>query len=413
MTIDMEISLSAVREAAQVLKGVIHETNLTKSETLSNLVGVNVYLKEENLQKTGSYKIRGAFVKMNSLSDNERSKGVVCSSAGNHAQGVAFAAQAAGIRSVVVMPSTSPLSKITATRQYGASVVLHGNSYDEAYKKAREIEEQSSMTFIHAFNDPYVMAGQGTVALEIVRQLPTVDVVVVPIGGGGLISGVATVVKSLCPNARVIGVQSEACPAMFLSKAAGSLQSVPLSSPATIAEGINVKTPGERCFQVVQRLVDDIVLIDDESIAAAMVWMLERCKLLVEAAGAAGIAALMNKKVPLRPSDKNVVVVVCGGNVDVNFLARVIERGMCRSGRRLRFSTLLSDRPGELSNLLTLIGKLEGNVANLFQQRDVALGRASVDLTLETRDQAHAREILDALGNAGYSYEVLLRAVIS
>ena len=283
------LTIQAIREAAAALAGVAHATPLDRSSTFSQMVGAPVYLKLENLQKTGSFKLRGAYNKIHLLSETEKKCGVIAASAGNHAQGVAYAASHAGIRSVIVMPETAPLSKVSATRGYGAEVVLAGTSYDEAFARAKQLEQQQGLTFVHAFNDPQVMAGQGTIGLEILRELPELATVVVPIGGGGLIAGVATAIKALAPQVRVVGVQAAGADAMARSKQAGVL--TPTAVASTIADGIAVKSPGDATFAVIQQVVDEIVTIDDEAIAAAILMLLERAKLMVEGAGAIGLAA--------------------------------------------------------------------------------------------------------------------------
>jgi threonine dehydratase len=393
-------SLDDIRDAARALTGVAHETPLEGSSTFSEMAGRPVYLKLENLQKTGSFKLRGAYNKIHLLSPKEKARGVIAASAGNHAQGVAYAARHAGIRAIIVMPETAPLSKVSATRGYGAEVVLTGTSYDEAYARAKEMEAQEGLTFVHAFNDPAVMAGQGTIGLEMLRELPQMQAVVVPVGGGGLISGVATAIKEVAPHVKVYGVQAEGADAMARSKAAGSL--VRTTEAVTIADGIAVKVPGEATFEVVRRYVDEIVTIDDEAIATAILMLLERAKLVVEGAGAIGLAALLNGKIAAQGP---VACLISGGNIDVNFIARIIERGLVKAGRRVIITTRVVDRPGSLQKLLASIAASRGNVLYVHHDRiqhDVPLGQAKVQVSLETRDTAHTGEILDALQREGY-----------
>ena len=394
------LTIQAIREAAAALAGVAHATPLDRSSTFSQMVGAPIYLKLENLQKTGSFKLRGAYNKIHLLSETEKKCGVIAASAGNHAQGVAYAASHAGIRSVIVMPETAPLSKVSATRGYGAEVVLAGTSYDEAFAKAKQLEQQQGLTFVHAFNDPQVMAGQGTIGLEILRELPELATVVVPIGGGGLIAGVATAIKALAPQVRVVGVQAAGADAMARSKQAGVL--TPTAVASTIADGIAVKSPGDATFAVIQQVVDEIVTIDDEAIAAAILMLLERAKLMVEGAGAIGLAALLHGKIPLRGP---VACLISGGNIDVNFIARIIERGLVKAGRRVIITTTVVDRPGALQRLLASIAACRGNVLYVHHDRiqhEVPLGQAKVQVSLETRDEEHTAEILSALQQEGY-----------
>jgi len=394
------LSLDDIRAAAGALASVAHETPLDGSSTFSEMASRPVYLKLENLQKTGSFKLRGAYNKIRLLSAAEKTRGVIAASAGNHAQGVAYAARHAGIRSVIVMPETAPLSKVSATRGYGAEVVLAGSSYDEAYARAKELEAEEGLTFVHAFNDPAVMAGQGTIGLEILRQLPEIEAVVVPIGGGGLISGVATAIKEMAPHIKVYGVQAEGADAMARSKTADRL--IQTAGASTIADGIAVKTPGDLTFEVIRKYVDGIVTIDDEAIASAILMLLERAKLVVEGAGAIGLAALLHGKIP---SQGSVACLISGGNIDVNFIARIIERGLVKAGRRVILTTRVIDRPGSLQKLLASIAASRGNVLYVHHDRiqhDVPLGQAKVQVSLETRDTEHTREILDALQREGY-----------
>ena len=393
-------TLQDIEKAAVALQGVVHATSLDLSSTFSGMVGVPVYLKMENLQKTGSFKLRGAYNKIHLLSSAEKACGVIAASAGNHAQGVAYAATHAGIRSVIVMPETAPLAKVSATRGYGAEVVLAGSSYDEAYAKARELESEQQLTFIHAFNDPQVMAGQGTIALEILRELPELDTIIVPVGGGGLIAGVATAIKALAPRVKVVGVQACGADAMCRSKACGDLMQT--MEAVTIADGIAVKSPGDATFSVVQKFVDEMVSIDDEAIASAILMLLERAKMMVEGSGAVGLAALLNGKINCSGP---VACVVSGGNIDVNFIARIIERGLVKAGRRSILSTRVPDRPGCLQKMLSVIADCRGNVLHVYHDRinhDVPLGQSEVQVSLEIRNDAHSEEIMAALEQAGY-----------
>ena len=394
-------SLQDIEDAAAALSGVAHDTPLDFSSTFSAMAKTPVHLKLENLQKTGSFKLRGAYNKIRLLSAGEKARGVIAASAGNHAQGVAYAATHAGIRSVIVMPETAPLAKVAATKGYGAEVVLAGTSYDEAFAKAKELQERDGLTFVHAFDDPAVMAGQGTIALEVLRELPDAAAVVTPVGGGGLIAGLATAIKEKAPQVKVYGVQASGADAMARSKAGGRL--VQTAEASTIADGIAVKAPGQSTFAVVQNYVDDIVTIDDEAIAASILMLLERAKLVTEGSGAIALAAVLAGKIPL---DGPVVCVVSGGNVDVNFIARIIERGLVKAGRRSVIRTRVPDRPGALQKLLAIIAEGRGNVLHVYHDRlnhDVPLGQSEVQVSMEIRDAAHSRDIVQALERAGYT----------
>ncbi|WP_341473988.1 threonine ammonia-lyase [Desulfofundulus thermobenzoicus] len=398
------LNLEMIKQAREHFRGVIHPTPLDRSATFSLLTGTDLYFKLENLQKTGSFKIRGAYNKIMSLGEEERRRGVIAASAGNHAQGVAYAASRAGIKSVVVMPEGAPISKVMATRGYGAEVILFGSGYDEAYERAREIREQTGATLVHAFDDPLVAAGQGTVGLELLDELPDLDAVVVPVGGGGLLAGIAVAVKSVHPRVRVIGVQSAGAPAVYLSYKGGQRQE--LAAAATIADGISVRRPGEFVLEMIHRYVDDVVLVDDEEIARAILMLLERSKIVVEGAGAAGLAALLHGRLSL--TGLKVAVVLSGGNIDVNILSMIIERGLVKSGRRLRLRTVVTDQPGSLQRLLALLAAAGVNVISVHHDRikpQVPLKQAEVELFLETRDPAHVEAVLSTLGREGYTVE--------
>lgn len=396
------VTLKDIVQAQELLKGVIHKTLLDKSHTFSEMTGAEgVYLKLENLQKTGSFKIRGAYHKIRSLTDKERRCGVIAASAGNHAQGVAYGARAAGIKATIVMPEQAPLAKVMATRSYGAEVVLAGSVYDESFQKALELQKVSGQVFVHAFNDEAVIAGQGTIGLEIVDDLPDIGAIVVPVGGGGLIAGIAAAVKARAPHVKVIGVQAKGASAMYLSKQAHELKGT--ASAVTIADGIAVKTPGDLSFSIIDKYVDDIVVVDDESIAAAILMLLERSKLMVEGAGAVSLAALLQGLTPVKGK---VAAVISGGNVDVNFISRIIERGLVKAGRRVKLSTYILDRPGELQRLLAVVAELQANVINIYHDRleqNVPIGESVVELRLETRDALHTDAIVGSLRKKGYS----------
>ena len=384
----MDVSLEEIQKARKTLDGVICRTGLAYTNTISEMTGSSVYLKMENLQRTGSFKLRGAFNKVANLSEFEKKNGVIASSAGNHAQGVALAATTFGIKSTIVMPKHAPLSKVNATRGYGATVVLHGDVYDDAYAEAKRIQTEENLTFIHPFNDPMVIAGQGTIALELLEDLPEVEVVVVPIGGGGLIAGMAVALKALKPNIKIIGVQTKNCPGMAESIAQRHI--VTVDGMPSIADGITVRTPGELTFDIVQRYVDDIVTVDEEEIANAILLLLERVKTVAEGAGAASIAAVINRLSSYQ--NRKIVALISGGNIDVNTMTRIMNKGLVKSGRKAFFDTIISDKPGVLWQLLQLIADAGANVLAITHSRenkDVALGYARVELELETADDEH------------------------
>lgn len=396
-----EIGLEDVREAAERLRGIAVRTPLLPAEHLSSLCGGSVYLKAENLQRMGSFKLRGAYNRLARLDRDEAARGVLAASAGNHAQGVALAARILGIRATIVMPDGAALPKVTSTRALGAEVVLHGATFDAAMQHARVLEAERGMVFIHAFEDPVVIAGQGTVGLEVAEDLPDVDVVVVPIGGGGLISGTAVAVKALCPRARVVGVQAAGAAAVRASLAAGRL--VELGAIQTIADGLAIKHPGQLTFELIRRLVDEVVLVDEDEIAWAMLMLLERAHLVAEGAGAVGLAALLAGRLGSDPG--RVALVVSGGNVDVTLLDDVVERGLGREGRYVHLTTRVVDRPGELARLLDVVGRSQVNVRSVEHDRlmaGVSLGQTGVDLRLETRDHEHIATLLRNLEAAGY-----------
>ena len=398
------IELKDIFQARENLKGITHLTNLDLSTTFSKMSGAQVYLKTENLQKTGSFKIRGAYNKVAQLSEKDAQKGVIAASAGNHAQGVALAAAKAGIRSVIVMPEGAPLSKVMATSDYGAQVVLHGQVYDDAYQKAKEIQKSMEATFIHAFDDLHVIAGQGTIGLEILDQLPELDMIFVPIGGGGLASGVALAIKSLKPQVKVIGVEAAGAACMKASRESGEICN--LTSASTIADGIAVKSPGKLTFEIIQQYVDDIVVVDDEEIASTILLLLERAKLVVEGAGAVALASVLYQKYPV--AGKKVVTVVSGGNIDVNFVSRIIEKGLAKAGRHVRLVTAMLDKPGFLQAFLHVIAQERGNVISINHDRTrirLPLDQAIVEAVIETQSKEHGERIVQALEHKGFKVE--------
>lgn len=388
----MSVSLAEINKARETLRGVVYKTGLVYNTTLSEITGNDVFLKMENLQRTGSFKLRGAYNRIAGLSAEERKNGVIASSAGNHAQGVALAATVYGIKSTIVMPKHAPLSKVAATRQYGADIVLHGDVYDEAYEEARRLQAETGATFIHPFNDPAVIAGQGTIALEILEDLPDVETVVVPIGGGGLISGIAVAMKSLKPAVKIIGVQAKNMPSM-----AGSLNQgkpVAVDGAPTIADGIAVKKPGDLTFEIVSKYVDEVVTVDEDEIAGAILLLLERAKAVAEGAGAASVAAVMHRLE--RGRRRKTVALISGGNIDVNILARTIDKGLVKTGRKIFLDTVIPDKPGTLWRLLQLIADTGANVLAVTHSRetiDIPLGHARVELELETADAEHVEKL--------------------
>ena len=401
----LAVDLAAIETAHSHMAGLVHNTPLDRSRTFSDLVGCDVYLKLENLQKTGSFKLRGAFNKIQSLTPEEKAKGVIAASAGNHAQGVAYAASMAGIKATIVMPEVAPLAKVIATRGYQAEVVLNGLVYDDAYEKAKSIQQKSGQVFIHAFNDPYIIAGQGTIGLEILQAMEDVSAVVVPIGGGGLAAGIAAAIKEKAPHVKVYGVQAKGAPSMYISKQQHTLKTIP--DAVTIADGIAVKSPGDITFDIIDRYLDDIVVVDDEAIASAILMLLERAKMMVEGAGAVSLAALLNH---LLPVSGKVVSVISGGNIDVNFISRIIERGLVKAGRRVKIITRVNDRPGALNRLLTIIAKMRANVIHVYHdriERNVPLGQAVVEVSMETQDVMHTETILATLRQEGYVVELI------
>ncbi|MCU4751036.1 threonine ammonia-lyase [Halobacteria archaeon AArc-curdl1] len=399
---------TAILEAAERVRETSRHTPLSYSYTYSNMTGAEVHLKLENFQRTGAFKIRGATNRIQTLSPDEQAAGVVTASAGNHAQGVALAATRAGVDSKIVMPENAPISKIKATQSYGAEVVLSGADYDEAAERAHEIEREEGRTYVHAFDDEYVMAGQGTIGLEILEDCPDVDTVVVPIGGGGLISGIATAIKAEKPDTRIIGVQSAGASSVASSLEKGEV--VSLDGVDTIADGIATRSVGEKTFPIIQERVDEVVTVTDEQIAMAVVHLLERSKTVVEGAGAVSLAALLFDRFEYEPGEV-IVPALCGGNIDLNMLTTVIVRGLVETGRYLKIRTVLKDRPGSLEDLLAI---LSGHRANIYAiqhdrtSRDIGMSDTEVEIDLETRGHDHVDELLEALESEGYAVEVLV-----
>ena len=394
------LTLDQFKEARGVLSGVIRNTSLVYSPAFSKATGNQIYIKPENMQVTGAYKIRGAYYKISTLSDEEKARGLVTASAGNHAQGVAYAAQAAGVSATIVMPTTTPLVKVNNTKDYGAKVVLHGETFDDAAELAAKLSEEEGLTYVHPFNDPAIATGQGTISYEIFQDLPDVDVILVPIGGGGLATGVSTLAKLLNPNVTVIGVEPSGAASMKASLDAGHV--VTLDRVETIADGVAVKTPGDQIFPYIQKNIDDIITIPDDELVDAFLDMMEKHKMIVENAGLLPIAALSH----LKCRGKNVVPVLSGGNMDVITVASLVQHGLINRGRVFTFSVQLPDRPGELLRVAQLVAEANGNIIKLEHNQFVNINRQSgveLRVTLEAFGHTHKRAILDALCGAGYA----------
>ncbi len=396
------IDISEVFNAAAVLKSVARKTTVIPAPGLAP--DCELYLKTENLQLTGSFKLRGAYYKIACLSEEEKKRGVIACSAGNHAQGVALAATHNGIKSLICLPAGAPISKVEATRGYGAEICLVPGVYDDAYAKAVELRDKEGYTFVHPFDDPKVIAGQGTIGLEILEQLPDVQAVVVPIGGGGLASGVAFAVKTLRPDVKVYGVQAAGAPSMERSVKEGKM--CHLDSVSTIADGIAVKQPGNLTYELCRNYIDEIVTVNDDETAAAILALMEKQKVVAEGAGAVAVAAVMFGKLPVK--GEKVVCIVSGGNIDVNTLNRVITRGLTKSGRKYTFIIDLVDKPGQLSGVLGVVADCGGNVISVTHERTnvtTEINGCSIRLELETRDEAHIAEIRDELKKQGFIVE--------
>ena len=395
------LTLDKFEEASEKVKEVTLETKLIYSDFLSDQTGNKVYLKPENMQFTGAYKVRGAYYKISTLTDEERAKGLITASAGNHAQGVAYAAKCYGCKAVIVMPTTTPLIKVNRTKSYGAEVVLYGDVYDEACAKAYELAEKEGYTFIHPFDDEDVIAGQGTIGLELLEQLPEVEAVIIPIGGGGLISGVAYAIKNLNPNIRVYGVQAKGAPSMLNSIEHGKIER--LKGVRTIADGIAVKEPGIHTFDLCQQYVDEIVSVTDDEISTAILALIEQHKLIAEGAGAVAVAAAMFNKVPIK--GKKVICLISGGNIDVNILSRVIGRGLQKSGRSCSMTIELVDKPGQLQHVSEIIASTGANVVSVYHERvshTADINGCYLRLEMETRNQQQINEIRQLLTVSGY-----------
>ena len=392
------LTLDKIYHAAFTLKNIARTTDLLSSSSLKP--NTHMYLKTENLQVTGSFKVRGAYYKISQLTDEQKKAGVIACSAGNHAQGVAISATKNGIKSVVCMPDGAPISKVEATKGYGAEVVLVPGVYDDAFNKAQELQKEKGYTFVHPFDDEDVIAGQGTIGLEILNQLENIDAVVVPIGGGGLISGVAYTVKSLKPQIKVYGVQAANAPSMFESLK--KKEQITLDTVSTFADGIAVKHPGDLTFELVSKYVDEVVTVSEDEIAMAILTLMERQKLIAEGAGATAVAAVLSDKIPV--DGKNVVCIVSGGNIDVNILSRVLTRGLKASGRNVNLQIALEDKPGQLVQVSTIISRCGGNIINVrYERSDLNMPISSCYLTigLETKNFEQIEVIKKELNKAG------------
>ena len=393
------LTLDKIYHASFVLKEVLRRTDLIAA--LQIAPDSSIFLKPENLQLTGSFKVRGAYYKISQLSDEEKAKGVIACSAGNHAQGVALGATKNGIKSLICLPSGAPISKVEATKKYGAEVCLVDGVYDDAYQKALQLKEEKGYTFVHPFDDENVIAGQGTIGIELLDQLPDVDAVIVPVGGGGLISGVAFAIKSLRPNVKVYGVQASGAPSMVQSLSHKRIERLP--SVKTIADGIAVKEPGTHTFDICSKYVDDVVTVTDDEISTAILSLIEQQKLVAEGAGAVSVAAAMFGKLPIK--GKKTICLVSGGNIDVTILSRVINRGLQKSGRSYVLTVELMDRPGQLVGVTSIIARMGANVISVHHERagkTTDINACYLQVVLETRNQEHIDKIRQELGRSGY-----------
>ena len=401
----MSVTYDDIVNAQKTQDNVIRKTSLTFSDTFTQLTGSTIYLKNEFEQKTGSFKLRGAYHKIKTLSEEERKNGVVAASAGNHAQGVAYASTLEKINCTIVMPTNASPAKVAATRGYGATVVLEGKNYDESWTKAQEIAKTTGATIIHAFDDPKIIAGQGVIGLEIIEQLPDVDEIYVPIGGGGLAAGILTAIKDKNPNVKVVGVESKSFPSMKNSLDSGKLETI--DGGFTIADGISVRTPGKQTFEIIKDKIDEIVLVDDDEIINTMFLLMERSKSGIEPAGAAGLAYLVSNK----PSPgKKVVPILCGGNVDMYLLGQIVAKGLATMGRMIKIFILLKDKPGALKEVVDVLASLSANIVEVVHDRlssNVRAGTTGVTLSLETEDQKHMDKLIQHLKEKNIDFKIL------
>jgi threonine dehydratase, medium form len=399
------MTLERFEEATEAVKKVILRTELVYSDYFSDITGNKVYLKPENMQFTGAYKVRGAYYKISTMSKEERKRGLITASAGNHAQGVAYAAKLYNAKAVIVMPSTTPLIKVNRTKSYGAEVILYGNVYDEACQYALKLAEENGYTFIHPFNDETVATGQGTIAMEIFKDLPTVDIILAPIGGGGLLAGVATLAKMLNPTVKIIGVEPAGAACMKASLEAGHVVTLPTVD--TIADGTAVKTPGDIVFPYIQEHVDEIITVDDKELIVNFLDMIENHKMVVENSGLLTVAALKH----LKCENKKIVSILSGGNMDIITVSSIVQHGLIQRGRIFTVSVLLPDRPGELVNVASIIAKAQGNVIRLDHNQFVSINRNSaveLTITMETFGEEHKIQIVQALTDNGYNPKICM-----
>ena len=395
-----KITIEDIKRAQETIKDIVKKTDILESAKLSALTNANIYYKCENLQKTGSFKVRGACNKIANLTEEEKANGVIASSAGNHAQGVALGAKMNNIEATIVMPATAPLAKVTATKSYGANVVLEGLVYDDAYAKAVEIQKETGATFLHPFNDKYVIAGQGTIGLEIFEQMNNkVDTILCPIGGGGLISGIAVAAKAINPNVKIIGVQTANIPSMHESMKAGKVTSA--FKATSVADGISVKTVGELTFSIAKDLVDEVVLVEEDEIAEGLLFLMENQKVVAEGSGAVTTAAILSGKYKPK-ANENVVCVISGGNIDVNTLNKIVALGLVKGGRRFSFITEIKDKPGGLAELTRVLSSLDANIITANLTSTNAIGVLNAYMTLETFDHEHIEKIKAAVKEAGF-----------
>lgn len=396
------LALEKIKQAQHRIKDIVYKTPFTYAPHLSKLSEIDVYLKKENLQVTGAFKIRGAYNKIATLSDDERKCGVVAASAGNHAQGVALSASEFNVRAVIIMPESTPLTKVDGVKHYGAEVILHGANYDEAYAYALEFGKKNSLTFIHPFEDEQVMCGQGTVALEILEECDDLDAVVIPVGGGGLIAGMASAIKQVNPKVKIIGVSASGAPALKNSYELG--RAVDTTSVRTIADGIAVRDTSKITLELIQKNVDEFISVDDEEIASAILFLLEKQKLVVEGAGSVGVAALLYNKLESFKG-KKVAIVLSGGNMDVTLLNVIIEKGLLKSARKMNVTVTLIDKPGSLKRFTEILEELNANIVHIaYDRTSISLdyGDANVTVHMETKGKEHQKEIRDALKLEGY-----------
>lgn len=397
------LTLETIQKAHGVLQDHIYHSPCVVSETLSDMLHCHAYQKLENLQITGAFKERGALNRLHHLNHDQCSKGVITASAGNHAQGLAYHAQRMGIKATIVMPEATPLNKVSNVRRFGPEVVLTGRNFDEAFEEAASLQQRYGYTFVHPFDDEAVIAGQGTIALEILNDVPDMEAIIVPIGGGGLIAGIATAAKSIKPDIRIIGIQASQASATFSAFNSGSV--MPVRPGSTIADGIAVKSPGHLTFPIIRKYVDHVYLVDEEEIASAILLLLEREKILVEGAGASPLAAMMYREELHELHGKKVAMIVSGGNIDMNLLSRIIERGMVKDGRMARLRIEMSDVPGQLAATAGIFAREHANVMEVYHNRSFlkgAMGKTYLDITLETKGHEHIETIITALENAGY-----------